>query len=196
MLTLALVLAICPSPDAWLAGQRATEAEREQTRAAVRSTCRALGASETACEVLDVVTVRESAGDACAVHVLGPREYGLGPHGLSVRWQLWRWDRDADPDILRDPVVSTVVVLRLWRHALRIGARSWLDLQRIYAGRGELVGEREVSKRGAAWCRRLQRRGIDCRARVTAADLGQTLGVTAYPQQREDLDRALAQPKD
>ena len=57
VLALALMWEPCPSPEAWLAGERGTAEGNEQVRIEVRRTCRALGASETACTVLDEVAV-------------------------------------------------------------------------------------------------------------------------------------------
>ncbi len=184
-------LGICPSAEAWLAGERATAAERQETIAMVQLTCEAMGASDKACRALHAVTIRESSGDRCAAHVQGRKEFGLGPHGLSVRWQLHRWDKTADPRVLHDPAVSTVVVLRLWRHANKTGAATWLDLQRVYSGnKGAARVGLPPGPADGKWCAKLKARNVRCTERVD--DLGTLLGVTPYPHQREDLDEAIA----
>jgi hypothetical protein len=120
--------------------------------------------------VLDVIAVRESSGDACAVHVLGPREYGLGLHGLSAGLHLAKWDPTASVDVLRVPEVSTVVTLRIFRRAVaRYRARTWREVGGVFAGRRYEGGDEFL------FCRRLARAGVDCEA-DPRGKLGDRLG--------------------
>lgn len=131
----------------------------EHRKRAMRA-CRRMGASVEACNVLDVIAMRESSGDACAVHTLGPKEYGLGIHALSVGMHLAKWDTYVDArhaNVLRIPEVSTVVTMRIFRRAVvRYGADTWREVGGVFAGRKYENGEERL------FCARLERVGIDC----------------------------------
>ena len=149
----------------------------------MRATWKALGLNREAIEVLDSIVVRESHGDRCAVHVLGRNEYGLGPGGLQVRFNLHRWDPKADPRVLQDPEVSAVVMARLLRkYKKAYRAKTWLRVGQLYGGRIKYpdIGMDEL------WCERLARRDVDCHAPV--GDLGKKLGVGPT----EDQERFVA----
>lgn len=166
----------CPADEVWLdrtkpTGERgwATKEEKAQTRARMTATWRAMDATLVAQQVMLEILRREAFnGDPCAVHVKGEGEYGLGPGGLSVRWQLRRWDKQAPPWVLQIPEVSAVVMLRLARSSLRFGSSStassgtWLRLQQVYAGRFR-EQDPNLDQR---WCSRLADHGIDCRAKI------------------------------
>jgi hypothetical protein len=135
--------------------------------------CRELGADRTACAVLDYVTVRESSGDPCAVHTLGPNEFGRGPQGLSVALHLRWWDPDADPMVLHIPEISTLVTIRLWRRAMeRYGARRWWQVNDIFAGR--MLPKHYDRHKVARFCYELDRRRIDCEAEPRLGVVGGT----------------------
>lgn len=175
-LLLAALTPTCPTQEAWLDGDRASKIERDDHRRRVRATCEALGASAEACDVVDVIAVRESSGDACAVHVLGPNEYGLGAHGLSWKWHQRKWYADVggEPDIFRLPEVSTIVTMRLMRQAARRrDVRDWGDVGEIFAGRVH-PDSRDRSRR-ARFCHRLAGAGVDCR-KSPRGKLGKKLG--------------------
>lgn len=175
-LLLAALTPACPTQEAWLGGERATKAERDEHRRRVRATCEALGATDEACRVVDAITIRESSGDACAVHVLGPNEYGLGAHGLSWRWHQRKWysSPGGDPDVFRLPEVSTIVTIRLLRQAARRrDVRDWSDVGEVFAGRVH-PDARERSRK-ARFCHRLRDAGVDCR-KSPRGKLGKELG--------------------
>lgn len=142
-------------PGGWTAAARAA------TYAAVSAACSTDGASADACAALAAVTARESDGRANAIHRRGPREHGVGAHGISARWATRLGLRTAD---LCDAATSTRAVLAIWRRAAARGARSWVDLQRYFGGRWELRGQPVEHRLDARWCRALAARGVDCHA--------------------------------
>jgi len=186
----------CVDPEVWLDkslpfAERgwATKAEKADTRARMKRTWKAMGLDATAREVLDEIVVRESfAGDRCAVHVLGHKEYGLGPAGLFVRFQLRKWDADAPQWVLQIPEVSAVVMGRILRRSLRYTAsrtaeaRTWLRFGQVFSGR--VRPEHQDYSKDSAWCSRLSGRGIDCEDPVTkvgdAMGIGPTEGQIAF----------------
>lgn len=182
---------LCPSESEWLAGKDlASKEERKVTRQRVADTCRRMGATVEACTVLDEVVVRESSGDACAVHVLGPDEYGLGPLGLNVGLHLPKWG-EANRKVLHVPEVSAVITLRLYRRAIkRYKARTWLDVNAVFAGRFHEIGRRTATGDDYVFCRRLQRRGIDC-MNDPRKQLGTRLGNGPEPKQGAFVARLL-----
>lgn len=61
---------------------------------------------------------------------------GLGLHGLNVAHHLVKWDRMAPPEALCDPVVSTIVTIRIARRAVaHYNAKTWTEINAIFAGR-------------------------------------------------------------
>jgi hypothetical protein len=182
----------CPSESQWLAGEGiATKKERNETRQRVADTCMAMGATAEACTVLDELVVRESSGDTCAVHVLGPNEHGLGPLGLSVGLHLAKWNADADATVLRVPEVSAIVTMRIFRRAVgAYNARNWRAVAAVFAGRfgedhsGKPMGDDFV------FCERLRRRHVDCNSNPRGK-LGKHLG-RAPERGQEDFARELA----
>jgi hypothetical protein len=171
----------CPAPEMWLAGEgRASTRTRQETRRRMARTWEALGVDEASRTVLDAVVLRESSGDPCAVHRLGPDEDGLGPGGLQVRLHLAKWDRGADPRVLHVPEVSAVVMVRLFRRIRdRYRARTWLRAGQIYGGR--IRPEDQDPWLDQQWCTRLAKRGIDCQAAI--GELGDALGLGPTPEQ-------------
>lgn len=159
----------CPRIEDWRA--YAPQKKRIEARKRAMRACRKLGASKEACNVLDVIAIRESSGDPCAVHVLGPREWGLGIHGLSVGLHLDKWEPASErplPNVLRIPEVSAVVTLRIFRRAVvRYKAKTWREVGGVFAGR--------KYTRDEPFCRRLARVGIDCEA-DPRRQLGERLG--------------------
>lgn len=188
------------SEEAWLAGKgRADSKQRVEYRRRSWDTCKALGATDEACNVLDAIAIRESSGDTCSVHVLGPGEYGLGLHGLSVGLHLPKWDSseeglDSAP-LLYMPEVSTVVTMRIFRRAVgAYGARRWRDVAAVFAGRFTFTpGEIPVGD-DFLFCRRLTRIGIDCNA-DPKGKLGTKLGRKKEKGQEEFLLDLLRDPK-
>lgn len=177
----------CVEPEVWLDktlpfAERgwATKAEKADTRARMKRTWKAMGLDATARTVLDEIVVRESfAGDRCAVHVLGANEYGLGPAGLFVRFQLRKWDADAPQWVLQIPEVSAVVMARILRRSLSYPAsrtakaRTWLRFGQVFSGR--VRAEHQDYSKDARWCSRLKGRGVECEDRVTK--VGTKLGI-------------------
>lgn len=176
--------------------------ERAETRARVRATCEAMGAAAEACDVLDAMVVRESSGDACAIHVRGPGEYGVGPLGLSWRWHRHKWFQKGEATwdqaaLFHVPEISAIVALRLYRIAVdHHGAKTWMDVQAVYAGRFEdgRPARRAIADR--RWCARLEARGLDCTS-SPRGKLGSVLGKRPEAGQETfvlELISARAQP--
>lgn len=95
---------------------------------------------------------------------------GLGLGGLNVGYHLRKIDPNAPPEILCDPVLNTMVQITIARRAVkRYGAKNWIQVQSIYAGRtrynekGKVVpapdvrADRAMKKRCVTW-------GLDCHA--------------------------------
>lgn len=183
----------CPDDHEWLETGYGSKAERAETRQRIANTCRAMGGSVAACTVLDAMVVRESSGDACAVHVIGEDEYGLGPLGLSVGLHLSKWDPYADAMVLKVPEVSAVIAMRIFRRAVtRYRARTWLDVNAVFAGRFHEIGKRETpSGDDFVFCRRLARWDIDCFS-DPRGELGQRLGRSPEPGQDAFVMRLFA----
>jgi len=154
---------------------------RTDARARVKRTCRGMGASSEACRVLDAMVIRESSGDPCAVHRLGPGEYGLGVLGLSCRWHAAKWDGDCEA--FRIPEVSAVVAIRIYRRAVqRHGAKDWREVNSVFAT-GK-IQDRAAHDNG--FCHRLKRRGIDCSQPLPK--LGKKLGTGQTADQEKSLE--------
>jgi hypothetical protein len=156
------------------------------TRERVQGALAELGVARAVRAYHDAIVYRESfGGEASVVHALGEDsdgvpEYGLGTHGLSLRWHADKWGEDADPAFCT-PEVSTVVAHELiWRAVTRFGARNLVEVQSVYAGAFEcragacrftLAGDRR-----SGLCGRLRARGVSCWAPITERDLGRRLG--------------------
>ena len=155
----------CDEP-AWLAGHgRADRSTRHAYRRREWDTCKAMGATDETCTVLDAIAIRESSGDACSVHVLGPREYGLGMHGLNVGLHLPKWDASAERRLLHLPEVSTVVTMRIFQRAVGpYRARRWREVAAVFAGRFEFDPSETPTGDDVLFCRRLTKVGVDCNA--------------------------------
>lgn len=174
----------CPAVEDWKP-YSAREKRIEYRKRAMR-TCRKMGASVEACNVLDVIAIRESSGDTCAVHVLGPNEFGLGLLGLSVDLHLDKWRVGARPDVLRVPEPAAVVGVRIFRRAVvRYKAKTWREVGGVFAGRKYENGEERL------FCARLARVGIDCEA-DPRGQLGDKLGREPTPDQELFVMKLLA----
>jgi len=177
-------------PEPWCApvGEQAPydNATAAETRARVRAVCDFVGASEVTCAFLDAVTVRESAGRPGARHTKGTNENGLGPMGLSLRWNRGKWPGDDEDPMFCHPEVSALVALAYMHRAYRrYDAHTMLQIQAIYAGKwscwtdeDDPRGERKVcramptQRTAASICGRLQARGHSCHERIERSDLG------------------------
>lgn len=175
-LVVATLLPSCPDPGAWLDGDRQTKDERQENRRRARATWRALGADDTAIDVLDAIVIRESRGDACAVHRLGRRENGLGLGGLAVQFHLSKVAPEAVDALGREalyvPELNAIAMWRIWKnakHTYRV--RSWAEGGEVYAGR--IAPHKHNLDRMVRFCRRLRRRGVNCRDPIS--DLGDGL---------------------
>jgi len=183
----------CPEPEVWLdkslpSSERgwATKKEKKDTRARMDRTWRAMGLDETARTVLDEIVCRESfCGDRCAVHVLGHNEYGLGPAGLFVKFQLRKWNPEAPAWVLQIPEVSAVVIARILRRSMHYkpsrtaDARTWLRFAQVFGGR--VWPKNQDYAKDSRWCNRLESRGIQCKDPVT--EVGDKLGISPTENQ-------------
>jgi hypothetical protein len=152
--------------------------DRHQVRRMVRRTGRDLGAAPIFLAYLDAVTVRESSGASSRRHDGGT---GLGPHGLNPRSHGDKWPgRDEDPAFCR-PRVSTLIVHAIAHRAVeKYGAENAWDIQAVFAGRFECVGNgtarpctgEQQDRTTSAICSRMASRGFSCYAPITARELG------------------------
>lgn len=183
-------------PIEWSSEQRA------EVRARVRSACRALKAPALTCAWLDAVGERESAWRPGVRHVLGRNENGLGALGLSLRWHAAKWPGGGEPAFC-SPEASVIVALEIVRRAqLRWGARDLRDVNAVFAGRFRCVDEEERREcfivRDAAKdrdiCRRLELRGVDCRAPLPKRAGGRAVPVRERPAVAAELSTPWAEP--
>lgn len=159
----------------WSEGFRSSEEERKDARERVRETCRSLGATKQTCKVMDAMVVRESSGDSCAIHTMGPDEYGRGVLGLSVRWHRRKWQEDATGEEFHIPEISAIVAMRIYRRAVkRHGATTWTHVNDVFAGRFG-AKDRDEHKQ-ALFCNRLEKWGVDCES-DPRGQLGKRLGI-------------------
>lgn len=194
----ALLLALAHPAQCDAPGERSsyTVAEALETKARVQAVCKAVGAKPIVCAYLDSVVARESSGNKRRRHVIGKGENGLGPMGLSLRWQRDKWPgKDEDP-MFCVPEVSAVVTLAIMRRAfVRYHAESIVDVQAIFGGRWRCGGEprrcwADVTPRTvSAICGRLKARGHSCWAPVSLADLGRPI---PYRERRAFAERVRA----
>lgn len=84
------------------------------------------------------------------------KSLGLFQHMIPNHLQ--RWDAAAHPNVLRHPVVATVVAARLWNRAVQLGAKNLCDLRSLWA-RGHLGGDPSYAKRCASTRNRLKTLG-------------------------------------
>lgn len=75
--------------------------------------------------------------------------HGLGLLGQIPGWHLAKWDPMAEPEVLCDPVVATIVAIRIARQAQsHYGATSYIAINAVYAGRTQKVqlGDKTVAR--------------------------------------------------
>ena len=74
---------------------------------------------------------------------------GLGLYAFHPAYHLFRWDPAAPPEVLCDPVIATVVAIRLARFAVhKLQARTWLDVHRVFGGRRPLANASTATLEG------------------------------------------------
>ena len=181
---IAFLLMLPPGPTCGTWPQdRSTKEVRDDTKHRVDEMAKSMGAGADSRRVLRAMLARESSGDPCSVHTQGEGEYGLGPFGLSVRWTLAHWDREADHEVLKIPEVATVIALRIYSRAVKLhGAKTWTEVNSVFA-----TGKIKVRPgKDAKWCARLERYGVDCNAKPEG--LGATLGLGKTHDQHEVLE--------
>jgi hypothetical protein len=169
--------------------------QRDEVRSRVRATCRAMKAPALTCAWLDAVGDRESAWRPSVRHVLGRNENGLGVLGLSKRWHAAKWPEPPEPAFC-SPEASVIVALDIVRRAqVRWGARDLRDVNAVFAGRFRCVEEegrrecfieRDVA-RDRDVCRRLELRGVDCRAPLPMRAGGRVVPVHQRPEVAAEL---------
>lgn len=167
----------CDKEDGTIVAESRTPEAKKETRTRILNTCRAVGFSWRMCDFMDAIVCRESAcGVATVRHTLGPGEEGLGPMGLSIRWQKDKWPGSPDPEFCI-PEVSAVVAAQVIRNAyFNYSARTIVQIQSIYGGRfGKINGRwRPVPHEtlDQKICKRMEKRGIDCHRTIQASELG------------------------
>lgn len=157
-----------------------TKEQRAETFARVAAACKRAGAAPIVCAYFDAVVMRESHGNAGVRHYVGKNENGLGPMGLSLRWNAKKWPGTDEDPMFCHPEVSFAVALRYVEKAItKYGARNFLEIQAVYGGSTEcyvpLGEERKVCRpiiRNHGICTRLRKRGFKCLQKVTLKDLG------------------------
>lgn len=174
-----------------------TAEAREETRARVQATCRAVGASKAVCEWLDVSVVRESSGRPGVRHTRALGEFGLGPLGLSLRWHHDKWPgKDEDPAFC-SPEVSALVALEIAHRAVdRYEADDLVGIQSIFGGHWRCFRDIEAGGDKVCYpsrqddvvlCSALGARGIDCFDKVTQKDLGRRVPIKKRRETAESL---------
>jgi hypothetical protein len=161
-----------------------THAIREETRARVRAVCSHLKASPAVCAYMDAIVVRESSGNPGVRHTKGEGENGLGAMGLSLKHHADKWPgRDEDPMFCLPEVSALVAHSIFWRAVDRYHAESIPEIQSIYGGFWECVGEgaehrcfasREYGPR-SMMCKRMRARGFACHSFIGPEDLGKKI---------------------
>ena len=191
-LILALFGLVTPTPDSPIGlcdpvdGPRVeySKADRMEVYARIQTACVAAGDSPIICAYFDMVAFRESRGRASVRHTRAEGENGLGPLGLSLRWQRHRWPGQADPDFCL-PEPSYAVAREVAIKALTVyHAESVVDIQAVYSGRtgsyrqpnGKLYHYADPSDHTVAiTCPGMKRRGFRCNAHITRKALGRSI---------------------
>ena len=112
----------------------------------------------------DVIARTESQYDACAVHVRGPREFGLGMIGLMVDLHRNKWDQTAPISVFYLPEHSAAVIARFmrrsnsrkWRGPNAKLAKTWLGFLQWYRGYENLAGDERFCARLLAFKEKLE----------------------------------------
>lgn len=160
-----------------------SKADRERVFDRIEASCLAAGDSPIICAYFDMVTFRESRGRASVRHTRAEGENGLGPLGLSLRWQRHRWPGEADPDFCT-PEVSYAVAREVAIKAIaHYHAQSVLDIQAVYSGRWrcfETQKGRECyadpsDHTVAITCPGMKRRGFSCNTAIGRKALGKRI---------------------
>lgn len=126
---------------------------------------------------------------------------GLGPFGLNPAYHLAKWDALAEPEVLCDPEVATIVAVRIARRAVdRFGAKSWVEVNAVFAGRFKRVRDRQGrsrvvivrhAKKDASFCTLADNWGFHC---DDAPKLGTKLGSSTAAHQTDFATRLRGQP--
>lgn len=168
-----------------LTAPESTADDRREAYAIVRSTCAELGVADHVMEAAVAAAWRESRGIPTVTHTKGRNEFGLGLFGHAPRF--WGWllrPTGTGHDAFCDPKLATIALIREYQYAIRRGAKSLRDLQRVHAGHSPR--DASYPSRDNRWCY-LLRNGprddqsvvgwdpTDCEREVTAADLGDRL---------------------
>lgn len=96
------------------------------------------------------IAKRESAFNPTAMGDSGT-SYGL--YQLKPQYMLKLWNSSASPTILLDPRVATVIAMRLWNRAVRLGASNPIEVRLVWAfgpkGLQHKPGSEQYEKRRA-----------------------------------------------
>ena len=168
---------------------RWTHAKRREVRDRLDYTFRSQRAAPIIRAYVDVIAYRESYGGTASVrHTLGKNENGLGPLGLSIRFQGRFWSGDPDPDFCTPEVSAVVAHAFFWVAYDNYQARSIADLQAIYGGhwsKSTLWPSGRIVRRANQWykekprlCAMMKKRGYNCEEKITARTLGRRVHVS------------------
>lgn len=173
-----------------------TAEARQETRARVQATCRAVGASKAVCEWLDVSVVRESSGRPGVRHTRALGEVGLGPLGLSLRWHRDKWPgQDEDPAFCT-PEASALVALEIAHRAVdRYEVDDLVGVQSIFGGHWRCFTDTESGDKvcyasreeDVVLCSALAARGVDCFDKISKKDLGRRVPLKKRRETAESL---------
>ncbi len=126
---------------------------------------------------------------------------GLGAFGLNPAYHLAKWDTLAGPEVLCAPEGATIVVVRLARRAVdRFGAKSWVDVNSVFAGRFRRVRDRQGrsrveivsnAKKDKSFCALADTFGFNCQ---DVPKLGTKLGSSPVDSQTDFATQLRGEP--
>ena len=177
-----------------------TQDDRDEVRARVAHACELSGDAPILCAAYDHIIFRESRGKSSIRHTRGEGENGLGPMGLSLKWQRKRWPGPGDPAFC-DPVASLAVMRDIFWKAFKVyHAEDLVDVQAVISGRFDcyvLNGKKTclANPRGhtaAIMCGEPLRKkhGFSCHTPLKASDFGPRVKVADRPAWVERMNEA------
>jgi hypothetical protein len=124
-----------------------------------------------------------------ALWVLSGGLYGLMPANM-----MQSWDPKADPRLIFDPVISTVLAARLWNRALDLGAKTAVDVRMVWAfgPKGLDIPKTAAQYRSRVDLERARWKKLGL-AGDPARDSAEMFGLEAFGTSQQDMQFDLAQ---